>query len=134
WTTHGAWVAAVKPDFGPGIRDRFAAAAAIDPAALSAAQRVRVAITTRLRAMLPAGTVLLLPSSHDVAPMRGAPPAELEAFRALALTLLCPAGHAGLPQASLPLAAVDGLPVGLSVVGGPGSDEDLLALAQALAG
>jgi amidase len=134
WATHGAWVTAVQPDFGPGIRERFAAAAATDPAALAAAQRLRVGIAGRLRSMLPAGTVLLLPSSPGPAPLRGSPPAELEAFRARALALLCLAGHAGLPQVSLPLASVDGLPVGLSVVGGPGTDEDLLALAQAVAG
>lgn len=35
-------------------------------------------------------------------------------------------------QVNLPIAAVDGLPVGLGLVGPPGSDEDLLSLAEAL--
>jgi amidase len=134
WETHGEWVTRTKPDFGPGIRERFAAAAAIGPTELAAAKRRRSEIAAGLRAMLPAGTALLLPSSPGIAPLRGAPAAELEAFRARALSLLCPAGHAGLPQASLPLASLGGAPVGLSVIAGPGADEDLLALAVAAAG
>lgn len=33
-------------------------------------------------------------------------------------------------QATLPIATVDGLPVGLSLIGPPGSDERLLDLAE----
>jgi Asp-tRNA(Asn)/Glu-tRNA(Gln) amidotransferase A subunit family amidase len=37
---------------------------------------------------------------------------------------------AGAPVISLPLAAVDDLPVGLALVGRPGDDEVLAALAE----
>jgi amidase len=37
-----------------------------------------------------------------------------------------------VPQVSVPGARVDGLPVGLSIVGAPGSDAMLIAVAQAL--
>lgn len=47
--------------------------------------------------------------------------------------LVRPASMLSLPlQVNLPIAAVDGLPVGLGLVGPPGSDEDLLSLAEAL--
>ena len=42
------------------------------------------------------------------------------------------AGLGGLPQVSLPLAAVDGCPVGLSIAGARGSDLMLLRLAARL--
>ena len=42
-------------------------------------------------------------------------------------------GIAGAPQITLPIANIDGLPVGLSLVGPVGSDEMLLALAEELA-
>jgi amidase len=132
WATHGAWVGATKPDFGPGIRERFEAAEAIGAAEIEAAHRMRSAIAARLSAMLPRGTLLLLPTSPGVAPLREASASDLEAFRSRALALLCPAGHAGLPQISLPLADVGGLPVGLSAIAAPGADADLLALAEAL--
>ena len=42
------------------------------------------------------------------------------------MCLLCIAGLGGLPQVSLPLAACNGCPLGLSVVGRRGADLDLL--------
>jgi len=52
--------------------------------------------------------------------------------RALSLTAV--AGVARLPQVSLPLAQVDNLPVGLSVVAAHGEDAFLLAAVRTLAG
>ena len=83
--------------------------------------------------LLSPGTVLVLPSAPGTAPRRDADAATFDAMRAAALQLLCPAGHAGLPQVSLPLGTLEGLPIGLSVMGAPGSDEQLLALAERLA-
>jgi amidase len=48
------------------------------------------------------------------------------------MSILCIAGLAGLPQVSLPLATLDGLPLGFSLVGPWGSDRQLLALARSL--
>ena len=48
------------------------------------------------------------------------------------LCLCCHGGLTGVPQVSIPGAAVEGLPVGLSIVGGPGSDATLAAVASAL--
>ena len=42
------------------------------------------------------------------------------------------AGLTRLPQISLPLAQLDGCPLGFSLLGGPDSDEKLLELAEAL--
>jgi amidase len=46
--------------------------------------------------------------------------------------LLCIAGLGGLAQINLPLAEIDGLPLGLSLVGPRGSDMQLLGLARKL--
>ena len=43
-----------------------------------------------------------------------------------------PAAVAGYPILSLPMGLVDGLPVGLAMVGGPGSEAELLAAAGAV--
>jgi amidase len=43
-------------------------------------------------------------------------------------------GLTGHPQISIPGATVDGLPVGLSIVGGRGCDAALVAVARAMAG
>jgi amidase len=49
------------------------------------------------------------------------------------ITCLCAQGGlAGHPQVNLPGATVDGLPVGLSIIGPRGSDATLIAVARAL--
>jgi amidase len=54
--------------------------------------------------------------------------------REASLRVTAIAGLAGLPEVTLPAATVDGLPVGLSLVSGAGSDKALLALARKAAG
>ncbi|MFN9257176.1 MAG: amidase family protein [Gemmatimonas sp.] len=94
----------------------------------------RLAIREHLASLLTGDTVLLMPTAPDVAPQRGLPPKETVAVRERMLALLCPAGLGGLPQLSLPLAQVDGLPVGLSLLAAPGKDEALLACARLIHG
>lgn len=48
------------------------------------------------------------------------------------MNLFCTAGFAGLRQVSMPLAEVEGVPIGLSLVGRRGSDLELVELAAAL--
>ncbi|OYX89458.1 MAG: amidase, partial [Azorhizobium sp. 32-67-21] len=75
-------------------------------------------------------TLILLPTAAGIAPLRDTPAEDLETFRARSLELLCPAGHAGVPQISLPLATLDGCPLGLSAIAPRGKDEMLLAFAR----
>ena len=79
-----------------------------------------------------ADAVLLLPSAPGIAPMRGSPPAILDDLRARGLSILCIAGLARLPQINLPLATLEGCPLGLSLVAARGNDTMLLALAREL--
>jgi amidase len=51
----------------------------------------------------------------------------------VAIRLLCIAGLAGFPQVSMPLARRIDAPLGLSLLGPPGSDRSLVALAQRIA-
>ena len=77
---------------------------------------------------------------HDPLPSDGAVPAPkrrepLSAASFQRDRILCLCAHGGLtgvPQVSIPGADVDGLPVGLSIVGGPGTDGTLVAVALAI--
>ncbi len=130
WQTHGAWVREARPAFGPGIAERFQAASRITPEEFAQAQAARARITARLHEALPPGTCLLLPTIPAPAPSLTATEADLDDFRRRAITLLCVAGHAGLPQLSLPVPGPGGLPLGLSLVGSRGAEADLIATAQ----
>ncbi len=134
WAAHGAWVEAAKPEFGPGVRERFEAASRLSPAEVEPALIRRSAIRNRVRSVLKPGTILLLPSAPGIAPLRTSSEAGLEAFRRSAMGLLCAAGHAGVPQISLPLATLDACPIGLGAMAWADGDGALLDLARRVGG
>ena len=133
WMQHGAWVEEVKPTLGPGVRQRMQWASTISERDVAQARVKREGIARRMTALLGTDTVLALPTLPDIAPMRNADPHATEDFRARALSLLCIAGLARLPQINLPYGKLNGCPIGLSLVGPRDSDMMLLAIARALA-
>ncbi len=130
WIEHREWVEAVKPKFGPGIAERFTLIAGLTDAEVARWTAWRRDFSARLLGMVNTGAVMVLPSAPSIAPLRGRPQAELADLRRRILTMTGISGHAGLPQISLPVARVDGCPVGLSIIGRPGGDEVLLDLAR----
>jgi amidase len=133
WQSLGAWITEHQPQLGPGVKERFAWASTVDRGMLLAAASKREEIARRMERLLAGNAVLVLPTSPGIAPRIGAPSAEIDDFRARALAILCIAGLARLPQVSLPMATLDGCPLGLSLVAGRGNDTMLLALARKLA-
>jgi len=125
----GEWIAAAQPHFGSAIAPRFADALAITPEQAAQYQPIREAFATRLRAMLVPGTILLMPTAPCPALKLTSDSAARGDFYRAALTLTCIAGHAGLPAISMPVAELDGCPLGLSAIAGPGQDEALFGFA-----
>jgi amidase len=117
------------PRFGATIAPRFAGVRALDSAVDPQWRAWRREMTARMRALLPSGTLLLLPTTPGIAPLRFLRDAHAERFYQAALTLCSVAGLAGLPVVTLPIAMLGGCPLGLSVIAGPGEDEALLAFA-----
>jgi len=133
WQSLGAWITEHQPQLGPGVKERFGWASTVDRGMLLAAASKREEIARRMERLLAGNAVLVLPTSPGIAPRIGAPSAEIDDFRARALAILCIGGLARLPQVTLPLATLDGCPLGLSLVAGRGNDTMLLALARKLA-
>lgn len=133
WQSLGAWITEHQPQLGPGVKERFAWASTVDRGMLLAAASKREEIARRMERLLAGNTVLMLPTSPGIAPRIGAPSAEIDDFRARALAILSIAGLARLPQVSLPMATLDGCPLGVSLVAARGNDTMLLAFARKLA-
>jgi amidase len=132
--TNVPWILRHEPDLAPDIRSRHDRAAGFTSEQAEQADRIRAAARRRLDHVAPPGTVVVFPTAPCVAPPLDASDEELLSFRTRAMCLTCISGLTGRPEVSLPLLEVDGLPVGLSLLGWPGGDEALLDLAVELSG
>lgn len=120
-------------NLGPGIKERFDIASRIAVNEAKAARQLRDEITQRLKEIVTPGTAIVLPTTPTLPPERDIPDgASFAEFRTRTLQSTCLAGHAGLPQISIPAGEASGLPAGLSFIGREGGDEALLDLAVKL--
>jgi amidase len=122
----GPWINARKPRFGANIAPRFAQIMEIDDETATRYNAVRSNSTTGLDRLLQKGTVLLVPTTPCTALPIDATPQRRADFYHAALAINAIAGHAGLPQITVPAGLVEGRPVGLSFIGARGTDEALL--------
>jgi amidase len=102
----------------------------ITDAQIEEAAKVQTAAAARVDELLADGAILCLPTAPTPAPPVGEPQSVRRPLGPRLGALTCIAGITGCPQINLPLAEVDGLPVGLSLIGNRGSDESLIAFAR----
>jgi amidase len=133
WAIHGDFMTRQKPALGPGIRERIAYSATVTAAQEDAARTVMERGRAAIRQVASPGVLIALPTTPCVAPRIDATETELDRFRTRAMSLTCIAGISGLPQVTMPVGNISGLPVGFSFIGWAGGDEVLLDLAAALA-
>jgi amidase len=131
----GAWIADAKPEFAPDIAASFELTNQLDRRRIAEASRRREQYFGSLRRFLGPNDLLCIPTTSALAPRKGNPPARSSIGsgyypRTSALTSL--AGIGRLPQVSLPVAHVSGVPVGLSLLAGYGQDRFLLQVVKSL--
>jgi amidase len=130
WETAKDWIDHVNPRLSFEVAERYRFASAIVEAEVEAAKSARETIIARMNAVLTGGAVVCLPTTPTPAPPRGERLSTRNVLRPRISTLTSIAGTTGTPQINLPLAEVDGLPVGLSLLGARGADEMLIAFAR----
>ena len=134
WKSLGPWITAESPVLGPGIDERIAAARGITESQVTTARAAHKQFVNRLKKIMTPGDVLCLPTSPRVAPLKGTDTNTIEdIYRYQAMCLLSIAGLGGLPQISLPMAKLDNLPLGISLIGLANTDIQLLKFAAKLA-
>jgi amidase len=126
---HGAWVAD-HHSLGPGISARFSAAVAITQSDVVHARMARRAFAAGLGALLGDGAYLVQPPASGPAPALDLSGPEKDDLRARTLVLTAIGGLLGAPVVSLPLATVEGAPVGVAILGRPGDEDELVRLAS----
>jgi amidase len=132
WQTFRGWIERENPRMQFTVARNLAMASTIPESERQMAALMRQEARARVTWLLPPGTVLCMPTTPFPAPRKGLPLPALEPLR---LRLSCLTSHGGLtgvPQVSLPGAELGGLPIGLSIVGGRGTDAALVAVARAM--
>lgn len=131
-TARGGWIADHPGAVTPDVKERFDSGAAVTAQQFQAATATRAALRAAIVAQLSQPpTVLILPAAAGTATPIAVTDEAIDPgeIRTATLRLTSLAGVAGLPAVSLPLAAVDGRPLGVCLIGAPGTDRTLLRVA-----
>lgn len=133
WANHGEWIEQHLPEFGEGIQERMDWASKVKAEDVVSARTYHTNVHQRIDDVLGEHDVLCLPTSPRIAPFKNSDIGKIEiSYRYQAMGLLCISGLGGLPQVSLPLTKMEGMPLGLSLVARHGNDEMLLKLAKSI--
>jgi amidase len=128
------WIDRVNPRFSAEVAGAFADDGRIGADELAAAKAFRESASKRLDGLLDGRRMLCIPTSPILPIRRDARLSEMRCAVQRIVDLTAIAGLTGLPQVTLPMAASGSIPVGLSLIGWRGGDDQLLGAVCALAG
>ncbi len=130
WDSVKDWIDQVNPRFSFWVSERYNFAVSLTDDQLNEAAKVRDKVRARMDEVFAGGGFVCLPTAPCPAPFRGQPTSAKREVQGRLSRLTCIAGTTGRPQLSLPLGEVNGLPVGISIMGNHGSDEELIGFAR----
>jgi aspartyl-tRNA(Asn)/glutamyl-tRNA(Gln) amidotransferase subunit A len=132
---HLPWLRTRLADYGPDVRARALAGLLLPATAHVTGLRARRWYLRELERVFERFDVLVAPEMPIVPPRIGEDEVELHGvrmpYRLSLIPFNSPWSLAGLPVASVPAGFVDGLPVGLALVGRHGEDATVLRVAHA---
>lgn len=136
WSSHGAWIEEVKPKLGPRIQANFEYAKQIDRKKIAQAIARREWYFNLVSDFLKPNDLLCFPTTPKVAPLKNSLGDNRyeDDYYSKTLSICSIAGICRLPQISMPLASVDGAPIGLSLAGAHRQDAFLLWAAGKMIG
>lgn len=132
WETFRPWIEATNPRMAFVVARNLIAGSQISAAEKVWASLMRREARARLMHLLSDGAILCLPTTPFPAPRKGQAISALDVVRDRITCLAAHGGLTGVPQVNIPGCTVNGLPVGLSIVGAHGQDAMLVAVAKAV--
>jgi amidase len=133
WASIQDWIDRTNPRLSYHVGSMYGVASKISDEKVEAARSDREMIIKRMNEVLTEGTIVCLPTTPVPAPRLGERLSTQRAISPVVYTLVAIASTVGAPQISLPLVEVDGLPLGVSLIGARGSDEMLITFAREVA-
>ncbi|MEM7407912.1 MAG: amidase [Pseudomonadota bacterium] len=133
WLTFKDWVNEHNPRMAYSVARNLAMASLIPESERQWAEMMRLDARARLYHLLSDRKVICMPTTPFPAPPKGL---SVDAQTPLRNRIACLCSHGGLTgvsQVTVPVAETDGRPVGLSIIGAPGMDAMVVALAVTLA-
>ncbi|HMK37394.1 MAG TPA: amidase [Desulfomonilaceae bacterium] len=132
WSCLGSWILDVKPPLGPRTMRNFELTRNVDRSLVPGAVCRRETYFELVKEFLGPNDLICIPTSAAPAPAKGTLTLDRTTGnyypRVLSLTSI--AGIGRLPQVTLPVADVGGIPVGISFLAAHGRDEFLLSAVQ----
>ena len=132
WMVNGPLIERFCPPLGPGVAERFSWSKNVTDAQFEQATMYRARFRRHLADLLGADSLLIVPTVPDIAPLCTDAGEAMERYRNRSIQMLCIAGLSGFPQITMPLGERNGAPLGISLIGPPGSDASLVMLAQTI--
>ena len=133
WETIRDWMDEVNPRLAFSVAERYAAGKAFTDEEVGQAKAMRVSVNARMDSLLAGDTVVCLPTTVGPAPPLGMAISTRSLLQSRMSHLTCIAGLTGTPQINIPVAEVDSMPVGLSLMGARGTDEQLMGFVREIA-
>ena len=110
WTTFGNWIDRTNPRFGFEVADNFLRGTRASAELLAEGRQFRIERRKEFAARYDAATVICLPTTPFPAPLAGQLRSRMWDLRVPVISLTCMSGMLGVPQLTMPLAEVGGLP------------------------
>jgi len=132
WETVRDWIDETNPRFSFAVAKRYILAQNISDREIISARQIKTQVLNRMNDLLSDKAVICLPTTIGPAPPIGQKLSERTDLGLKISQLTCIAGTTGGPQINLPLAHVERMPVGISLLGARGDDEVLIEVARRL--
>lgn len=129
WSIHGQWFESVHPKMAPGIGKRLTQCKFITDEEYERALQKRAELMAHIDEIIDTDSVICLPTTWTMPPLKTASEQELQDNRNRNLCLTALSSFYGFPQINIPVSA-GSQKLGLSLIGARGTDLALLALAQ----